>query len=95
MVKNPLSTAGDGFNPWAGISPGEGNGNSLIFLPGKFHGKKSVGLQSKGLQKGQTQLSNKTTTTTSLNIHGKKKHPWSVAQETSLNGHFKASCHNE
>ena len=35
-----------------GRSPGEGNGNTLQFLPGEFHGYRSlIGLQSKGLQR--------------------------------------------
>ena len=42
VVKNTLETAGDpGLIPGSGRSPGEG-GNSLIFLPGEFHGQRSL-----------------------------------------------------
>ena len=30
-VKNPPANAGEGFNPWPGRSPGEGNGNPLQY----------------------------------------------------------------
>ena len=47
MVKNPLAKAGDtrdvGSIPGSGRSPGEGNGNPLqVFLPGEFHGQRSL-----------------------------------------------------
>ena len=46
VVKNPLSSAGDtrdvGSVTGLGKSPGEGNGNPLQFLPGKFHGQRSL-----------------------------------------------------
>ena len=46
MVKNPPASAGDardiGSIPGLGISPG-GNGNPFpVFLPGKFHGQRSL-----------------------------------------------------
>ena len=45
VVKNSPANAGDtkGMDsvPASGRSPGEGNGN-LVFLPGKFHGEKSL-----------------------------------------------------
>ena len=41
VVKNPPANAGDardaGSIPGLGRFPGEGNGNPLVFLPGKFH----------------------------------------------------------
>ena len=47
VVKNPPANAGDardvGSIPGSGNFPGEGNDNSLqYFLPGKFHGQRSV-----------------------------------------------------
>ena len=44
MVKNPPANAGDirnmGLIPGLGRSPGEGNG--YPFLPGEFHGQRSL-----------------------------------------------------
>jgi len=38
--------------PRLGRNPGEGNGYPLIFLPGEFHGQRSLrGLQSMGSQR--------------------------------------------
>ena len=61
VVKNPPANAGDadskkkkkkgdkGSIPGSGISPGEGNGNPLqYFLPGKFHGQRSLAGYSPG-----------------------------------------------
>ena len=50
MVKNPPANAGDGgFDPWVGKTPGEGNGNHSVFLPGKSYGQGSlVGYSSWG-----------------------------------------------
>ena len=44
VVKNPFANAGDeGSIPGWGRSPGEGNCNSTPqFLPGKFHGQRSL-----------------------------------------------------
>ena len=45
LLKNPPANAGDvGSIPGSGRSPGEGNGNPLtpVFLPGKFHGQRSL-----------------------------------------------------
>ena len=46
MVKNPSANAGDtgdvGLIPGSGRSPGEGNGNTPVFLPRKFHGQRSL-----------------------------------------------------
>ena len=43
MVKNPPDNAGNtGLIPGSGRSPGEGNGNLGIFLPGKSHGQRSL-----------------------------------------------------
>ena len=51
-------SAGDlGSVPESGRSPGEGNGNplTLILLPGKFHGLRSlVGYSSWGLKESDT-----------------------------------------
>ena len=44
MVKNSPASAGDagdaGSIPGLGRCPGGGNGNSLIFLTGRYHGQK-------------------------------------------------------
>ena len=44
--KNLPANSGDagevGLIPMLGRSPGEGNGNPPTFLPGKFHGQKSL-----------------------------------------------------
>ena len=46
MVKNVPANAGDSrdvsSNPGSGRSPGVGNGNAPVFLPGKFHGQRSL-----------------------------------------------------
>ena len=46
MVKNLLANAGDVRDsssiPGLGGFPGGGNGNLLLFLPGKFHGQKRL-----------------------------------------------------
>ena len=46
LVKNLPANAGDtrdpGLIPGLGRSPGVGNGNKLVFLPGKYHGQKSL-----------------------------------------------------
>ena len=36
--------------PGLGRSPGERNGNPLVFLLGEFHGQRNGGLESMGLQ---------------------------------------------
>ena len=65
MVKNPSANAGDirdaGSIPGLGRSPGEGNGrencldNSLQFLPGEFHGQRSlVGCSPQGQNESDT-----------------------------------------
>ena len=42
MVKNLPVNAGDsGLIPGLGRSPGVGNGNPTVFLPGKSHGQRS------------------------------------------------------
>ena len=55
MVKNPPANAGDirdlDWIPGSGRSPGEGHGNPLqwVFLPGEFHGQRSlVGYSPRG-----------------------------------------------
>ena len=43
VIKNPFANAGNmGFIPGLERSPGEGNGTP-VFLPGKFHGQRSLG----------------------------------------------------
>ena len=43
MVKNLLADAGDmGSIPGSGNPPGEGNGNTPVFLPGESHGQRSL-----------------------------------------------------
>ena len=46
VVKNPAANAGGvrdaGSIPELGRSPGEGNGNPLQFLPGRYHGQRSL-----------------------------------------------------
>ena len=46
MVKNPPASAEDirdvGSVPGSGRSPGGGRGNPPVFLPGKFHGQRSL-----------------------------------------------------
>ena len=43
VVKNPPANAGDAASiPGWGRSLGEGNGNTPIFLPGKFYGQRSL-----------------------------------------------------
>ena len=46
LVKNSPANAGDirgpGLIPGLGRSPGVGNGNMRVFLPGKYHGQKSL-----------------------------------------------------
>ena len=48
-----------GFDPWVGKIPRRGKWQPTpVFLPGKSHGQEPGGLQSMGLQKSWTQLSN-------------------------------------
>ena len=62
-------TAGDENSiPGSGRSPGEGNGNPLIFLPGKTHGQRSLIATVHGVTKGRTQLSDFIVTFQPLNI---------------------------
>ena len=51
--KESACNEGDpGSIPRSGRSPGEGNGNPLLFLPGESHGQRSLaGLQSMGSQR--------------------------------------------
>ena len=57
MVKKSSADEGDTDSiPGSGRSPGEGNGNP-VFLPGKFHGEKSlVGYIVHGVVQSQTLL---------------------------------------
>ena len=51
--KESACSAGDlGLIPGSGRSPGEGNGNPLIFFPGESHGQRSLAgyIQSMGSQ---------------------------------------------
>ena len=65
VVKNLPANAGasgdTGSVPGLGRSPGGGNGKSLqYFLPGKFHGQRSLAVYIHGVAKGQTWLSTHT-----------------------------------
>ena len=55
VVKNSPANAGDtgdmGLIPGSGRFPRVGNGNPLVFLPGKFDGQEPDRLQSIGLQR--------------------------------------------
>ena len=43
VIKNPPANVGDaGSIPGSGRSPGVENDNTPIFLPGKFHGQRSL-----------------------------------------------------
>ena len=57
MVKNPSANAGDkrlGFNPWVGKIPWSRKWQPpLVFLPGKFHGQRSLAGYNHG---GHTEL---------------------------------------
>ena len=62
VVKNPPADTGDIRDmvliPGLQRSPGEGNGNPLVFLPGESHGQRSlVGHSAWGLH-SQTRLTN-------------------------------------
>ena len=47
VVKNPLADAGNLSSvPGSGRSPGEGNGATLVLLPGKSHGWRSLEVYS-------------------------------------------------
>ena len=55
MVNTPPANAGNvrdsGLIPGLGRSPGEGNGNPKLHLPGESHGEEPGGLQSLGLHR--------------------------------------------
>ena len=63
MVKNPPANTGDaGSIPGLERSPGEGNGNHSSILAWEIPWtEEPEGLQSRGSQKSQTQLSDQTT----------------------------------
>ena len=59
MVKNlPASVGDEGSVPGLGRSPGEGTDNPLQCLENSVDREEPSGLQSLGLQKNRTQLSN-------------------------------------
>ena len=64
MVKNLFANAGDsgdaGSVPGSKGSPGEGNGNPLLYFAGKSHGQKSLVGYSPWVAKSQTQLNTHT-----------------------------------
>ena len=74
MVKNPAANAGDvGLIPGSGRSPEEGNGNPLQYsCLGNPWTEEPCGLQSMGLRKNWTGLSDETATTTILVLYGNK-----------------------
>ena len=52
MVKNTPASVGDSDSiPGSGRSPGEENGNTPVFLPGKSQGQRSLVSYSPGLRK--------------------------------------------
>ena len=54
----PANTGDAASIPGSGSSPGEGNGNpNPAFLPGKFHGQRSLAGYSSQIHKSQIQLS--------------------------------------
>ena len=69
MVKNPAANAGDvGLIPGSGRSPEEGNGNPLQYsCLGNPWTEEPCGLQSTGLRKNWTGLSDETATTILIN----------------------------
>ena len=55
VVKNTPASVGDSDSiPGSGRSPGEENGNTPVFLPGKSHGQRSLVGYSPGVTKSQT-----------------------------------------
>ena len=60
VIKNPPANAGDardtGSIPGWGRSPGGGNGNTPVFLPGKLHWQRSQRTSAPGVTKSQTRL---------------------------------------
>ena len=69
-VKNPPAKAGDaGLIPELGRFPG--GQPTPVFSPGKSHGQRSLAgyIQSMGVTKTQTRLSDETTTTTKHRVH--------------------------
>ena len=61
MVKTPPASVGDsgdlGSVPGLGRSPGEGNGNPPVFLPGESHGQRSLtGYGPQGCKESDTVL---------------------------------------
>ena len=62
MIKNQPANAVDardvGLIPRSGRSPGVGNGPTPVFLPGKFHGQRSLTSYSHEAAKSRTQMSN-------------------------------------
>ena len=53
VAKNPPANA-MGLIPGSGRSPGEGNGNTPVFLSGKFHGQRSMAGYSPWVTKNRT-----------------------------------------
>ena len=57
--KESTCNAGDGFNPWVGKIPWKREWPPTpVFLPGEFHGQRSLAGYSHGVAKSWTQLSN-------------------------------------
>ena len=56
--KESACSAGDlSLIPGLGRSPGGGHGNRPVFLPGEFHGQRSLAGYNPGVAKSQTRLS--------------------------------------
>ena len=59
QVKNRLQCGRPEFDAWVGKIPWRRKWlPSLVFLPGEFHGQKSLAATVRGITKSQTQLSN-------------------------------------
>ena len=76
MVKNPPANAGDAdVGPGSGRSPGEGDGNPLIFLPGKSPGQRRLAGHS---QWGHKELDKTELSTQCTDLLGGRKMPNSL-----------------
>ena len=71
VVSNQPASAGvpgdTGLIPGSGRSPGEGNNNTPVFLPGKFHWQRNLAATVNGITRSWIQLSNWACMHTSFN----------------------------